>query len=163
MKKVLTTTTVMGQSRKTISTDIIIEASSQEVWNVISDNSNWKNWNPFMINSSGTIAKGKKLQNTLQMTDKTMEFKPRILEYTEGKSFTWMGRFIMPGIVDGKHSFEVIPLEHGKVKFIQYEKFSGILSGTMVKKYGTETKENFTKMNVALKIYVESKKATATR
>ena len=149
--------------KKTIATEIIIEASSQEVWNVISDNSNWKNWNPFMINSSGTIAKGKKLQNTLQMTDKTMGFKPRILEYTEGKSFTWIGRIIMPGIVDGKHSFEVIPLENGKVKFIQYEKFSGILSGIMVKKYGTETKENFIKMNVALKIYVESKRATASR
>jgi len=68
----------------------------------------------------------------------------------------------LPGIVDGKHSFEVVALENGKTKFIQNECFSGILSGIMMKKFGAETTDNFKKMNAALKIYVESKKVTTS-
>ncbi len=153
----------MEQSDKKISTEIIIEASQEQVWEVITDNTNWGNWNPFMISSEGKIALGEKLDNTLQMTDKTMEFKPKIIEYTEGVSFTWLGKFIMPGIADGKHSFEIVDLGNGSVKFLQYEKFSGVLSGMLMKKYGAETIENFNKMNRALKDYVESNSLAAKK
>jgi hypothetical protein len=148
---------MMANSGKTLSTEVIIEASAEQVWIEITEIANWEKWNPFIIKSVGTIAKGEKLQNTHVMGDKTVVFKPRVIEFEEGKSYSWIGRLIMPGIVDGKHSFEVVPMGDGKVKLLHYEKFSGILSGMMVKKYGDETLEYFKQMNAALKVWVESK------
>jgi hypothetical protein len=60
------------------------------------------------------------------------------------------------GIFDGHHSFELEEVGNGQVKLIHSEKFSGILSGFLLKKIGADTRNNFVKFNEALKNRVES-------
>ena len=66
----------------------------------------------------------------------------------------WIGRFLVRGVVDGEHSLRIEPLEAGRSRFVQEERFSGILVGAIG---GTlaKTEAGFREMNEALKARVE--------
>ena len=150
------TAAVEAQDKKTITVETVVNAPASEVWEAISKNEEWSQWNPFIIKSFGKLEVNGKLVNTLIMDEKEYTFKPKVIEYTEGKSFIWRGRLIMPGIFDGTHGFEVIKIDEETSKLVQYEKFSGILSGWFMKNHKESTLQNFTKMNHALKQLVEN-------
>jgi hypothetical protein len=161
MAAIISASAVQAQNKKTISVESVINAPASEVWEAISKNEEWSQWNPFIIKSSGKLEVNGKLVNTLIMDQKEYTFKPKVIEYTEGKSFTWKGRLIMPGIFDGTHGFEVIKINEETSKLVQFEKFSGILSGWFMKNHKESTLQNFTNLNNALKQHVENKMTIA--
>ncbi|MEO6812294.1 MAG: SRPBCC domain-containing protein [Ginsengibacter sp.] len=140
---------------KNISTEILINASKEKVWNILTDFGNYKYWNPFMINSSGQAVVGTKLVNTMKNKDKQMKFKPTILSVKQYEYFDWLGSLYFKGLFDGHHFFKLEDWGNGQMKLIQGEYFSGILSGMILKSIGEDTKNNFVKMNNALKEYAE--------
>lgn len=140
---------------KNISTEILINASKEKVWNILTDFGNYKNWNPFMINSSGQAVVGTKLVNTMKNKDKQMKFKPTILSVKQYEYFDWLGSLYFKGLFDGHHFFKLEDWGNGQMKLTQGEYFSGILSGMILKSIGEDTKNNFVKMNNALKEYAE--------
>ena len=146
------------QNSKHLETSITIDASAEEVWSAFSDFNNWESWNPFIIESLGHAVEGTRLKNTMLNGDKTMVFKPKIIKVEENKELIWKGHLIIPGLFDGRHGFRIEVVNDQKVRFINYEDFSGILSGIILKKIGKETEINFDKMNQALKKEVESKR-----
>lgn len=83
-----------------------------------------------------------------------MTFKPTVLAAEPGKELRWLGRFLVPGLFDGEHSFHLEELPHGRTRFTQAERFAGLLvglsRGTLAK-----TRDGFEQMNVALKQRVE--------
>lgn len=141
---------------KEIKTEIIINASREKIWEVLTDFEQYPQWNPFVVRIEGKPIKGTRLKNTLQNGDKQFQFKPIVTAAEAGKSFAWLGSVLVKGIFDGHHSFELEDVGNGQVKFIHSEKFSGILSGFLLKKIGADTKKNFVKFNEALKNRVES-------
>lgn len=145
-----------SQNYKSISQEVIINASAEQVWKVLTDLDGWESWNPFIIKAKGTVEVGEKLQNTFQNGDKTMLIKPKVLKADKNKEFVWIGRLIMPGIFDGRHGFKIEEIGPNQVKFTNFENFKGILSGMIMKKIGENTLQNFDKMNQALKQQVES-------
>ncbi|MFT4834519.1 MAG: hypothetical protein ACI83W_001795 [Marinoscillum sp.] len=163
MKKIATftlltlATMAYSQSTKTITETIEINASSSEVWAVLTDLAGWQSWNPFIIQSEGEAIVGSKLKNSLLSNDKEMIFKPKVLVADENTEFTWLGRLFFPGLFDGKHRFIIEELAPNKVRLVQTETFKGILSGMILKKIGVDTALNFQKMNEALKNKVEGK------
>jgi hypothetical protein len=140
---------------KNISTEILINASKEKVWNILTDFGNYKYWNPFMINSSGQAVVGTKLVNTMKNKDKQMKFRPTILSVKQYEYFDWLGSLYFKGLFDGHHFFKLEDWGNGQMKLIQGEYFSGILSGMILKSIGEDTKNNFVKMNNALKEYAE--------
>ncbi len=139
-----------------IKTEIIINASGEKIWNILTDLENYKNWNPFMIESKGKVKVGNQITNTMKNDDKNMTFKPQILKVQENEYFEWLGSLWFKGLFDGKHYFKLESLGEDKTKLIHGEHFSGILSKMIIKKIGKQTEENFVKMNLALKEVVES-------
>ena len=142
--------------KKEIREEIIINASAEEVCSVLTDLKSWKDWNPFIINSEGEVVEGRRIINSMKNGDKTYVFKPKVLTVNENQEFTWLGRLFMPGIFDGRHSYYLEEIETGKVRLIQHETFSGILSGMILNKIEEETAANFKSMNEALKQRVEN-------
>lgn len=138
-----------------IKTEIIINAPAERIWSILTDLGNYQQWNPFIIESSGEVKVGKKINNTMKNGDKTMTFKPTILNVVENEYFDWLGSLWFKGIFDGQHYFSLEPLNEKQTKLIHGENFSGILSKIILKKIGAETKENFVKMNHALKEMAE--------
>ena len=68
----------------------------------------------------------------------------------------WLGRLILPGIFDGEHFFRIEPLDLGlRAKFIQAERFTGLLVPLLRKSLDRGTREGFEAMNQAFKLRVE--------
>ena len=141
---------------KSIVTEITINAPVDKVWSQLTDFENYPNWNPF-IHIKGEAKKGAKLDNTIYLEgQKPQSFQPRIIEFSEGKSFRWLGVLFIKGLFDGEHYFQLEAINEQQTKFIHGENFRGVLSSALMKMIGEQTRVGFEKMNVALKQQVEN-------
>ena len=138
-----------------IRTEIIINASSERVFNIITDLDKFEEWNPFIIKSQGTVKKGNRIKNTMKNGDKLFVFKPRLVDVQENRSFEWLGSLFIKGLFDGHHYFHIEKITDHQVKFVQGENFNGILASFILKKIKDTTRNNFIALNQALKIRAE--------
>ena len=79
--------TGLSQNKKTISVETAIDAPASLVWEIISNNEEWSDWNPFITESKGLIKVGEKLKNKLLMDGKEYTFKPKVMEFKKGNLF----------------------------------------------------------------------------
>lgn len=143
-------------SRK-LKTEITINASTEIVWEILSNHNSYSEWNPFIQKISGLPEPGEKLVVSLQLPDsKPMEFKPKVLINEPEKEFRWLGVLFVKGIFDGEHYFILEQISPNGTLFIQGENFRGILSGLMIKMIGKNTLTGFNDMNEALKKRAEN-------
>ena len=145
---------------KSIKTEIIINAPKEKVWQILTDFPNYTKWNPFIVSIKGDLRTSGRLVNTLASGNKTFVFKPKVLSVVPDHYFDWLGSLFIGGLFDGHHYFEIDELSPNQVKFTQGEHFSGILSGYILKKIGDETRNNFIRMNAALKAEAEKPSST---
>ncbi len=144
-----------AQDLKNLEKSIVINASAEKVWKVLTDFGQWESWNSFIIKSEGEAKVGTKLTNTFDNNGKEMVFKPKILKVKNNEELVWRGSLFMPGIFDGTHGFRIEALGPNQVRFVNYESFKGLLSGMIMKKIYDDTAANFEKMNKELKARVE--------
>lgn len=145
-----------------IRTEIIINASKEKVWEILTNFEKYPQWNPFIIEVQGKAVAGTRLRNTMLNGESKMVFKPKVLKVEKYHYFDWLGSLFIKGLFDGHHQFELEELKPGQIKLKHRENFSGILSGMILKKIGDDTRDNFVKMNQALKQVAESKNAKVT-
>ncbi|AQX52812.1 MAG: hypothetical protein PQ275_03240 [Elizabethkingia anophelis] len=140
---------------KEIKTEIVIHATPEKIWKILTDFGNYPQWNPFIVSVTGEVENGNKIVVSIKPPDrKGMIFKPTILTKINNKELSWQGRLLFKGLFDGKHKFELIDNGDGTTTFIQSEKFSGIF----VWLFNTRnTKKGFNAMNQKLKELAESK------
>ena len=137
---------------RSIRTEIIVNAPTEKVWQVLLDHESYNEWNPFIKSINGSTNEGEILEVTIQgKGNDPMIFKPMVLENDENKEFRWIGVFLMKGVVDGEHYFILEDVGSNKTRFIHGETFSGILSGVFMSMIGESTHIGFIEMNEALK------------
>jgi len=141
-----------GFNKKELYSEIEIEADSEKVWGILSDFSSYPDWNPFMRSIKGELAVGKKLVVLMQPTgSRGTTFKPTVLTADRNHEIRWIGHLLVPGLFDGEHILEINPLEGGKrVRFVQHEKFSGLLLPLLSGMLRNDTARGFVEMNKAL-------------
>ncbi len=139
-----------------IRTEIIINAPKEKVWSILTNLEAFETWNPFLVKSKGAVAPGARLENTMKNGDSTMTFRPKILTVKPNEYFDWLGSLWFRGLFDGHHYFKIEETAPGQVNLIHGENFSGILSGMILKKIGEETRQNFIRMNQAVKSLAEA-------
>jgi hypothetical protein len=86
---------------------------------------------------------------------KTTSFKPTVQVFDEGTELTWLGRVLVPGIFDGRHTLRVEARAGGST-FHHREQFTGIISGLLMRFIGEPTEAGFHAMNRALKERAEA-------
>ncbi len=144
--------------KKEISSQILIHASPEKIWLILSDFINYPNWNPFIVSIAGELKKGAHISVKLKPEGSSaMQFTPEILELENNKVFCWKGKLGIKGLFDGEHRFELKPNQNGDTLFIQSEKFSGILVPLFRKMIDSATKRSFESMNNKLKQLAEEK------
>lgn len=62
---------------------------------------------------------------------------------------------MLPDLSDGEHRFEIEPLDDGQVRFVQAERFSGLLVPLLWGMIGGKTRAGFEAMNAALQARAE--------
>ena len=138
---------------KQIHTEIFIDASAERVWQVLTGFADFPDWNPFLRSAQGDLTPGSKLEVRIQAPgSKGMTFKPTVLTAEPGGELRWIGHFLLPGIFDGEHHFILESIREGGVRFIQGERFTGVLVPLMalIGLFG-KTEQGFVEMNLALK------------
>ena len=132
-------------------TEIEIDAPTERVWHVLSDFSAYSEWNPFIRAIEGVPEVGSRLKVRIDPPGaRGMTFKPTVREVEPGRELRWLGRFLVPGLCDGEHRLVVEPLSEGRSRFVQSERFSGLLVGLLAKTLAA-TERGFVEMNEALK------------
>jgi hypothetical protein len=133
-----------------IRTEIFIAAEPQAVWAVLTDFPSHTAWDPWLVNIAGVAAQGEKL--TVRFRG-GMTLRPTITEARDGAVLEWLGKLVVPGLVDGRHRFDLVP-EAGGTRLVHSEEFTGVLV-PLVKRALTKVERSFAEFNAALMQRVE--------
>ncbi|MDM1294926.1 SRPBCC domain-containing protein [Sphingobacterium sp. N143] len=140
---------------KKIETMITLDASLEQVWNVLVDFSAYPLWSPTIKAFDGKPAVGKRCKVRLEQPNGfKITMNPRFLCIDADRELRWKGNLILPGIFDGEHYFRLEQAGADQVRLIQGEIFSGLL----IPFFGQlllETKKGFELFNMAIKQRVE--------
>lgn len=138
----------------TIETTIDLNASPEEVWVTLMDFDAYPEWNPFVTEISGRPLEGERLQVRIEPPEgRAMTFKPRVTEMVPGQRLEWLGKLVVPGLFDGRHTFSVEEISPGHTRLHHSESFSGVLVGYLLDE--PATRKGFEGMNEALRERVE--------
>lgn len=141
---------------KSLQTEIIINASAEKVWSILTDFDKFPQWNPFIVKLEGKPEVNTRLRAELKNGGSVSVFKPKVLVAEKNKAFEWLGSLPVPGIFNGQHYFKIEALSANQVKFVHGEEFSGLLAGIIMKQIGEQTRLGFIGMNKALKERAEA-------
>jgi hypothetical protein len=134
---------------------IEINASPAAVWAAFTDTGSFAAWNPFLRRADGELRPQAKLDVQIKPPGaRALSFKPTVLAVEPERELRWIGRFIVPGLFDGEHSFRLEPLDSGGTRFTTAEHFSGLLV-PVFSGYLDKTQTGFEQMNAALKARAE--------
>lgn len=132
MIKILTLLTVLtvltscaGLPEKKIYTEIEINSTSAEVWEVLVANQNYPDWNPYHVKVVGKLKEGEELDVYIEKPNgEKVNIQPHIIEVIPNKRLVWGGG--VTGIFTGVHIFEIEEISENKIKLIHKETFKGL-------------------------------------
>jgi hypothetical protein len=140
-----------------LKTEIEINSTVERVWSILLDFPQYSQWNTFIRSVAGTPKAGERLTVLIHADgSRGMTFRPIVLLARQNRELRWLGRLFVPGIFDGEHYFQLEPLAPNHVKFIQGERFSGLLVPPAKTRLEGETRAGFIAMNQALKTRAET-------
>ena len=146
----------MVANMKELCSQIEIHASSERVWQILSDFKRFPQWNPFIRWAKGEAKTGARLEVRIQPSGANgMTFKLTVLKAEPNRELRWLARFLIPGLFDGEHIFSIDALGAQHVHFTQREIYTGWLVPLMARGLDTDTRRGFEKMNQALKVLAE--------
>ena len=109
---------------KTIKTSILIHASKEKVWAILSDFENYNQWNPFILSIQGEVKIGHKISvQVMAPGSKLMSFEPRILSFERNKEWIWEGILFSKILFRGEHQFQLVDHGDGTTTFHHNEIF----------------------------------------
>ncbi|MCW2834629.1 MAG: Polyketide cyclase/dehydrase [Nocardioides sp.] len=140
---------------RTISVVTDIAAPAEAVWAHIAATSDYPDWNPFITALRGDLVVGGRLEIRIAPPGgRAMTFRPVVTAVVEGARLEWLGRLGLPGVVDGRHSFQLEPKGDGGTRLTQAEDFSGVLVPLMPSVL-KRTRVGFEQLNEALRVRAE--------
>jgi N-acyl homoserine lactone hydrolase len=86
---------------------------------------------------------------------KGMSFRPTVLVADLNRELRWLGHLWLPGLFDGEHLFRFEALSEVRVRFVQRERFKGLLVPFLSKMLDADIQLGFEQMNQALKLRCE--------
>jgi hypothetical protein len=149
----LAATAVVLHREQRVERSVDIAAPTEDVWATLTDFAAYPEWNPFMRELTGRPEQGESLRVTLTSGDGEMTFTPTVLAAAPGSELRWRGRVLVPGLLDGEHSFTLEPIPGG-TRLTQAETFSGVLVPLVGS--AIDVGDDFTAMNAALRDRVET-------
>lgn len=146
----------MRSRMRELATEIEIDAPADRVWSILTDFSLFPEWNPFIQEAEGEVREGARLKVHMETPGgRGMTFKPTVTRVEPEREFRWLGHLLIPGLFDGEHIFQIESSSENAVRFIQRERFRGLLIPLLWRRLAIGTRRGFNEMNVALKRQAE--------
>ena len=141
---------------KEIHAEIEIEAPAERVWHILVDFASYRHWNPFIVQAVSEPKINSRLEVRIQAPgSRIMGFQATVLRAEPNRELRWRGRFWMPGLFDGEHSFIVEPHGPDRARFVQHQTFTGLLVPLVLRGMGSNIRQGIEEMNLALKARAE--------
>ena len=122
---------------------------------MLTDFGAYPDWNPFIRCIDGPLSGGARLEVRIEPPGRrAVTFRPRVVAIEPTRGLRWLGSFLVGGLLDGEHAFLIEPIDPARVRFVQRERFGGILV-PVVRKGVAATQLGFEQMNLALKTRAE--------
>jgi len=142
--------------KKILETQILIQASPERIWAILTNFKAYSEWNPFIKSIEGEVKVGNIIKALIHLPEsQAMTFKPKVLVFEKNKEFRWLGHLFIKGIFDGEHIFELVDNGDGTTTFKHSEQFKGILVPLFSKMLDKNTRKGFILMNEKLKELAE--------
>ncbi|MCX5741897.1 MAG: SRPBCC domain-containing protein, partial [Proteobacteria bacterium] len=111
-----------------INAERVIEASAEEVWAVLTNLDEFRQWNPFIRDARGTPVVGNPVHVRVESSfGLPLRFAATVTEREPNHLLRWRGQVLAGWFARGDHSFTIERLGKRRVRFIQHEAFSGLL------------------------------------
>jgi len=145
-----------GGSIRELRTEIQISAPIDQVWQVLTDFENWKDWNPTIKQASGNASLGSKLNITMAGEDcKEMSYQPCVLKVNPPSIFRWRATMMAGFLFTNYRVFE-LKEKDGGTQFTHKKEFSGLIVPMFWKKLNQFVLPMLEKMDKALKDKLEA-------
>jgi hypothetical protein len=135
-----------------------IDAPAEAVWAVLTDFARFGAWNPFIRDARGSAEVGDTVRVKVRPSIPILiplRFRATVLSHDDHE-LHWRGKLLAGWLGTGDHRFVVEPIDRGRVRFIQHERFSGLLPWLGARLLASETQRGFEAMNRALKARAEA-------
>lgn len=140
---------------RTIHTEIEIDATPEQVWEVLGDLREIPNWNDTIKKMDGDTEVGAKVEAQFKMlSGKLMNTTVTVATVEPNKHVSWTGG--IPVVLMGSHGFQIEALDGGRSKVIHYEHFKGLMTFLLTKMFDS-IEGIYAADNERLKKYVEGK------
>ena len=137
---------------KEVKTEVEIKSYSSTVWKILTDFGSYDQWNPFIHKIDGEPKEGSKIDIYIETpAGKNRKYSPTITKVEQGHELRWLGKSLVPGLLDSEHIFIIEELSPARVRFIQREVFDGLLTWLFGKSLDVDVKQGLQHMNDALK------------
>lgn len=110
---------------KAFSATATITASSDRIWEILTDADKFPEWEPGVIRIEGTIALGEKITVYTKLSP-DRAFPVTVSEFVPGKKMVWSSSMPL-GLFKGERTFTLTPVGEDKVEVVTKEEFSGPL------------------------------------
>jgi len=142
-----------------IAAETVIHAEPERVWRILLDVRTYSEWNRFMLVVQGEILPGHSLSVQARLSNLLrLRFDATITELEPPWRLTWVGRLPVPGLFTGVHTFGLKRVPEG-VRFVQSERYSGLLVPLMRRFLIDPSESGFRAMNEALRVRAEHEAA----
>ena len=152
---------VARRKPRTICAELDIEARPNEIWEVLTQLQDYPAWNPYIVSMERELKVGNTMQATL--VDKNGNrgiLTPTVKTLENGQRIVMQNRIALGILLTANHIFLVTDNGNGTCTFAQCMECRGLLAGRV----NLDTlKEQFERMNTALKVRVETTQRTATQ
>ncbi|MFT4518042.1 MAG: hypothetical protein ACI9JM_000419 [Halioglobus sp.] len=140
----------------TITTRTVLPATVEESWEVLTDFSQYPDWNPYLPRVDGVLAPGEKVSFTLASKNfpESIDMTATLGEVTDNVRFFWKGRLVIQGLFDTRHVFELQQREDGDTDLHHFEEFRGVIPALLpwTGERAENTQMAFESMNEALRL-----------
>jgi hypothetical protein len=124
--------------------EIEIDATPDEVWEIITDLDSYPQWHPAVAHTSGQLHVGARQREVVRAGNgRHLTFRPVLTVVTPGRQLTRRGRLLAPGIFTGVHTYFIEPTGADRVRVVQTERLTGILVPLLRRRLDTETRTQF--------------------
>ncbi len=109
--------------KKSVRAEIVINASPEEVWSVITNPATYGEWNPIFVQYEGTFAEGNTLTLQMKMGENPTPVQVSVKDFVPNEWMHQGGGY--PVILTYDHNWYLEPAPEG-TKVTQYEYYTGL-------------------------------------
>ena len=131
--------------------EIIIQATPEEVWDILTDLGKHGEWNPLIYRATGKIELGGKVRLSAKSGSIDMNYNCSVSKVEPYRELQWKWHIVFPFIFRGDHTFTIEHADDKSIKFVNVEIFKGILVPFFARMLATDGKDSMLAMDKALK------------